>query len=105
MIKKAAAALVVLFGAAWPFLMHSLAMHRLYLTLSRDPRWWFFYGVFVVILPCPAILYAGFMVFLKDQMPFPANAVVAGAASSTVMVVVSILFYLVVGAVGFQVPL
>lgn len=105
MIKKVAAAAIVLFGAAWPFLLHSLAMHRLYLTLSKDPRWWFFYGIFVVILPCPAILYAGFMIFLRDQMPFPANAAVAGAASAAVMLVVSVLFYLAVGAVGFQVPI
>lgn len=103
-MRKAAAVLLVLVGIFWPFALHILAIKRLYLFLSIDPRRWFFYGIFVVILPSPALLYSGCVLFLRDQMPYPANAVVAGVASAAIFVVTSIVFYLVVGAVGFQVP-
>ena len=102
MLKKLACAALVLLGCAWPFAMHGLAMHHLFMRLGHDPRLWVAYSFFVSILPCPVLIYSGLIVFLRDQMPFPANAAVAGMASAVVFLVISIAFYLVVGQVGFR---
>jgi hypothetical protein len=105
MLKKILCAAIVLSGAAWPFLAHGFAMKKLFMTLGTDPRLWLLYSLFVVVLPTPAILFAGFMLFLRDEIPFPGNATVSGLAAAAVMLVVSIVFWISVGSIGFRVPL
>lgn len=98
------AATIVLLGFAWPFLTHWLAMSRLADVLSRDPRWWVIYACFVTILPTPAILYAGCIVYLRDIIPYPANAGVAALAATVLMAALAVLYFIVVGQIGFTTP-
>lgn len=93
----------MLLGCAWPFVTHALAMHHLFMRLGRDPRLWVAYALFVSILPSPVLLYSGFIVVLKDQMPFPANAAVAAMASAVLFLVLAVVYYIIVGGIGFRV--
>ena len=102
--RKAAAAALLTLGCAWPFAAHGLGMTRLHGALSQDPGRWLAYAIVVAALPCPALLFSGFMVLVRDQMPFPANALVSGAGAAALLAVVAAAFFLAVGLVGFTVP-
>ena len=103
-MKKLTAAVLILLGAVWPFGAHALAMWHLSRVLIHHTNAWLAYTFFIVLLPSPALIYAGFISYLRDYMPFPSNALVAGAASAATMLVVAVLFWLVVGLVGFTIP-
>ncbi|MBI4422461.1 MAG: hypothetical protein HY554_01970 [Elusimicrobia bacterium] len=103
-LRELGAAFLIALGCAWPFAAHALAMTRLYPKLLEDPRRWLAYALFAVLLPCPALLYSGFILYLKPRMPFPARAVVSAIASAALFLGVSAIFALAVGGVGFTLP-
>lgn len=103
--KITACGWLVLFGCLWPFAMHSLAMHRLAMRFAHEPRLWLAWEIFVTILPTPAIIYSGFWLYLRDEAPFPANTKIAIIGSSAVFLITSIVYLLIVGGIGFQVPI
>lgn len=103
-MRTAGSVILLALGCLWPFAAHFMAMTRLYPTLLRDPRLWLAYNTFIVLLPCPALLYSGFALYLRPRMPYPGRAMVAAAASVVALVIVSVIFALIVGGVGFSVP-
>ena len=104
-MKIAIAAALVLLGFAWPFGAHALVMWRLSRVLIYHPEAWVAYTLFIELLPAPALMYAGFITYLRDYIPFPANALIAGAAAAVMTVALSVVFWLVIGQIGFTVNL
>lgn len=104
-MRRAASILLILLGCAWPFAAHWFAMRHLFMRLGQDPRWWLVYEVFLTILPAPAIIYGGFYSLLKDQVPYPAIIKLAGIGSALTFLATSLLYLLIVGGIGFTVPI
>lgn len=105
MLKKVASVLIILAGCVWPFAVHGVAMRQLALRLSQDPRYWIIYELFLGILPCPALIFTGFHLLLRDQMPYPASAKIASIGSAIVFLVTAIVFFVFIAGIGFKVPL
>ncbi|MBI5200185.1 MAG: hypothetical protein HY925_01250 [Elusimicrobia bacterium] len=104
-MRKIAGVGLILFGCVWPFALHWFAMHRLFMKLGQDPRYWLAYAIFLTILPTPVIIYAGFHTALRDQVPENAMIKVAGMGSALVFLATSLIYLLVVGGIGFSVPI
>ncbi len=104
-MRKVASVALILFGCAWPFAIHWIAMHYLFMTLGRDPRLWLAYEVFLTILPAPVYIYGGFYLYLRDQVPQGAIFKIAGMGCALVFLATSLVYLLVVGGIGFTVPI